>query len=256
MLGAACAMATAAPSCPQPLRIGFNDSASPPMLMGSGSGFADPPGWEVDAVRDALKRLGCPGELLRLPGRRLNALLAQGQVDIGVLYATTPERLKALRFPLDAAGRPDLAWAPVFGHLALYARPGTPPNPGWDGRQLPPGWRVGVMTGSVHEALARERGWAVEPISAFDLGLSMLQAQRFDLLLTSREAMPPELRAGVVEWAPAARLPFFAPAAPAFAQRHGAWTRAFWKELCHAVRRVEPEVRPVDCGVAPPPGWR
>lgn len=242
----------AGPACPQPLRIAFNDGAAPPMLMGQGAAFADPPGWEVDAVRDAVRRLGCQADLVRLPSRRLSALLTHGEVDIGVLYAVTPERLKALRFPLDAKGRPDLAWAPVFGHLVLFARPGTPPHTGWDGRKLPAHWRVGVMSGSVQEAVARERGWAVEPISAFDLGLTMLQAQRFDLLLTSREALAPEQRADLVEWALAARLPFFAPVSPAFAQRHGAWARAFWHELCHAVRRLEPDVRPVDCGITPP----
>ena len=57
----------------------------------------------------------------------------------------------------------------------------------------------------------------------------------------------------MVEWTPLAALePYFAPAAPAFAQRHPAWTRSFWSELCHAVRRQSPESRPVDCGVVPP----
>jgi ABC-type amino acid transport substrate-binding protein len=245
--GLACAA-----GCPQPLRIGFSDSATPPGLMGQGTRFAEPPGWEVVAVRDAVRRLGCTAELLRLPSRRLSAALAQGRVDFALLYATTPERLQTQRFPLDAQGRPDLAWAPVFGNLALFGRAGTSPEPGWNGRRLDARWRVGVIAGSVQEAVARERGWQVEPVAALDTEVSMLQAGRFDLLLTTREALTPEQRAGLVEWAPpVARLPYFMPASPAFAERHPAWTRSFWNAFCQAVRRLEPEVRPVDCGTVP-----
>ncbi len=246
------AAAPARAGCPQPLRIGFYDSATPPMLMGQGSAFADPPGWEVDAVRDALRRLGCEAELVRLPSRRLTALLVQGQVDFGLFFGVTAERLTTLAFPLDAQGRPDLAWAPAFGHLSLFARSGTPPSAGWDGRQLPPGWRVGVVAGSAQEAIARERGWPVETVSALDLGPVMLRAGRFDLLLTSREALTAGQRADLVEWATAARQPFFMPAAPAFSRRHPVWTRSFWNEFCRAVRRVVPQARPVDCGIEPP----
>lgn len=248
------ALAADAAGCPRPLRIGFNDTASPPMLMGRGERFEDPPGWQVVAVRDALKRLGClaAAELVRLPARRLSAVLAQGQLDFALLYGATPERLRTMRFPLDAQGQPDVAWAPVFGRLVLFARPGTPPPPAWDGGALPAGWRVGAMAGSVQELVARDRGWPVEPITAIDFGLQMLSAQRFDLLLTSREALSPEMRAGVVEWATAARLPFFAPASVDFAQRHPAWTRSFWNEFCRAMRHVQPEIRPADCGIVPP----
>ncbi|MBI3349826.1 MAG: hypothetical protein HY020_21775, partial [Burkholderiales bacterium] len=236
------ATSVAAASCPYPLRIGFNDSPTPPGLLGQGQQFADPPGWEVQAVRDALKRLGCAAELVRLPGRRLSASLVQGQLDFALLYGPTPERLRTLRFPLDAQGRPDLAWAPVFGHLALYGRAGTPPETGWNGQQLGPGWRVGVVAGSVQEAMARERGWQLEPVSTMGAEVSMLQAGRFDLLLTTREALTPEQRAALAEWSPpGARLPYFMAAATAFAQRHPAWTRALWNELCHAVRRLEPD---------------
>lgn len=247
------ALAANAPACPKAVRIGFNDAASPPMLMGRGERFEDPPGWQVVAVRDALKRLDCTGaaELVRLPARRLSALLAQGQVDFALLYGVTPERLLTLRFPLDAQGEPDVAWAPMFGRLTLFARPGTPQQPGWDGGALPAGWRVGAMAGSVQEMLARARGWAVEPITAVDFGLQMLGAQRFDLLLSSRDALSPEMRAGLVEWGTAARLPFFAPASVAFAERHPAWTRAFWNEFCRAMRQRQPESRPVDCGIVP-----
>lgn len=243
----------AAQGCPESLRIGFTDRAGPPGLLGHGSQFADPPGWAVVAVREALRQLACKAELVRLPGRRLSVALAQGEVQFALFYGPSPERLRSYSFPLDAQGRPDAAWAPVLGHLALYGRAGTVPDPAWDGIHLPPRSRVGVLAGSVQEALAGERGWATETVLTFDSEVAMLQAQRFDLLLTAREGLSPEQRADLVEWTPVvARQPYFMPAAPAFAQRHAAWTRAFWAELCQSVRRLAPEARPVDCGIVPP----
>ncbi len=243
--------------CPQPLRIGFNDVASPPGLMGQGTAFADPPGWEVAAVRESLKRLGCTAELVRLPNRRLTASLAQGSLDLALLYGITPERLRTLRFPMDAQGRPDLAWAPVFGHLALFGRAGEPVHPGWDGRRLPAELHVGVLAGSVQETVARERGWTVEPVSGLDSEFAMLQARRYDLLLTTREVLTTEQRAGFVEWTPGvAKLPYLAPASPQLVSRHPAWTQGFWREFCHAVRRLEPEARPAECGTVPATAWR
>jgi hypothetical protein len=229
MAGAAAPAAHAAP-CPQPLRIGFSDAASPPGLLGSGPSFPEPPGWEVVAVREALQRLGCQAELLRLPNRRLSAALAQGSIDVGLLFGITPERQRSFGFPLDAQGRPDVAWAPVFGHLALFGRAGEAADAGWDGQRLPAGLRVGVLTGSVQDSIARDRGWATVPVSGLDGGPAMLQARRFDLLLTTREVLSPEQRAGLVEWTPGvAKLPYFAPASPQLVQRHGAWARAFWR---------------------------
>lgn len=257
LAGASAAAAAATPPCPQPLRVGFNDRASPPALLGQGPGFAEPPGWEVQAVRDTLARLGCPAQrtqLQRLPARRLSGALMQGHLDIALLYAATPERRQAMRFPTDARGQLDLAWAPAFGHLVLFSRAGQlPPPPGWDGRTLDARWRVGVVTGSVQESVASQRGWRVEPVASRDAEVAMLQAGRFDLLFTALEALPPERRQGLVAWQPpVARLPFFAPASPAFAQAHPAWTRAFWNELCQSVRRLQPEVRPSECGTVPP----
>jgi ABC-type amino acid transport substrate-binding protein len=253
VLGACVAsVCAAAPACPQLLRIGFSDTPTPPGLLGQGEQFADPPGWEVLAVRDAIKRLGCSGELLRLPVRRVDALLAQGGLDFALLYGVTAERLQTYRFPLDAGGRPDVAWAPAFGSVALFAPAGTSPEPGFDGRRLSPRWRVGVIAGSVHEALARERGWQVVPLTVQDAAVAMLQAGRFDLLLVTRETLSPKQLANVTEWTPmVARLPYFMPASTEFARRHPQWARRFWQEFCRASRRHEPQARPVDCGIEP-----
>lgn len=246
------ALAEAGTACPQPLRIGFSDSATPPGVMGQGPAFEDPPGWEVAAVREALQRLGCPGELLRQPSRRLGVALAQGELEFAMIFAATPERLRQFRFPLDARGRPDVAWAPAFGALALYGLAGSRPPPGWDGHR-PPGPRVGVVAGTVQEKLARERGWPVEPVASAGREVPMLKSGRFGLLLTWREDLSTEDAAELSEWQPlVARLPFYMPASQAVADRHPAWTRRFWNEVCRAVRRQAPQARPVDCGTAPP----
>lgn len=255
VLAGGCGSAVAAERlpCPTPLRIAFNDVASPPVIHGQGPAFADPPGWQVESVRDALRRLGCAGDLQRLPSRRMSASLKAGQIDFAMLYAATPERLKTYVFPLDSQGRPDPAWAPAFAGLVLFARPGTPPRPAaWDGRTLPAGWTVGAVAGSVHEDLVRDRAWALDAFPSVDHGAQMLLHGRFELLLASRESLSLEVRDQVVEWGVVARQPFFAPASPKFAAQHPEWTRAFWQELCRATRRQEPDARPVDCGATPP----
>jgi hypothetical protein len=252
LLWGAWSAAPAAPACPQPLRIAFADVAQPPGVLGQGERFADPPGWQVTAVRDALARLGCTAELQRLPSRRLRGSLEQGLLEFGLIYSATPERLETMAFPMDAQDRPDAAWAPAFGHIVLLARPGVKPPRGWRGGSLPAGWRVGVVEGSVQESIARSRGWTTEPVKLFDSAAQMLQAGRFDLLLVTREALDPEARAPLVEWSPVvARLPYFMPASRQQVRRHAAWTRQFWHEVCRSVRRQAPDVRPAECGIVP-----
>lgn len=254
VLLAASLVAQAAP-CPKPLRIGFGDSPSPPALLGQGAAFANPPGWAVVAVRDALQRLGCAGQLLRLPSRRLSAALDRGDVEFALFYGATPERAALYAYPLDAAGRPDAAWAPVLGHLAFYGVAGSPALKAWDGKTLSPGVRVGVVEGSTQETLARERGWNLSIASGFDTSVLALRAHRFDLLLASRESVLPSHLEGddaLVELSPLVlQLPYFVPASAMAQARHGPFVAAFWREMCHASRRAIPEARGIDCGRKP-----
>jgi len=249
------ATADAAP-CPQRLRIGFNEAPSPPSILGTGPAFQDPPGWAVQAARETAQRLGCPAELVRLPGRRLARALEQGDLEFAVFFGPTAERLRLFRFPLDAAGRPDAAWAPVLGHIALYGLAGSPALKAWDGSTLAPGVRVGVVAGSTQETMARERGWTAAPASAFDTSVLALRARRFELLLTARESLSPDQLSGadaLVELSPLVeRLPYFAPAGREVQARHASFVAEFWRELCHSVRRLAPESRGQDCGTRPP----
>lgn len=249
-------VACAAPVCPDPVRIGYLNVHAPPMLLGQGQEFTDPPGWQVLAMREAARKLGCRVRETRLPGLRLDAMLNQGDVDFSLFFGVTEERLQWLRFPLDAAGQPDRAWAPLMGSLVLYAPAGSPqaqPGVAWDGQRLAPGVRVGVVSRTVQEKWARQRSWPLERTLTIDNAMQMLRAQRFDLLLTTRETMRPEwVQAGalLVELSPAVdHLPFFVVASRRMWEQDAAFTQAFWQEACRAVRQLAPDARPAECGV-------
>lgn len=242
--------------CPQPLRVGLSDAPFPPMINGQGPHLADPPGWAVQAVREAAQRLGCDVDVQRLPGRRMSLLLEQGLLEFVLFFGATPERLKTMRFPLDAAGRPDVGLAPLMGHLVFYALPGGVPargGPPWDGATLAAELRVGAVVGTVQEQVARARGWRLETPQTFEGALQMLRAHRFDLLLATRETLTPDMHsADLVEIAPVVQeLPYFVPTNPQLWSTHTDFVRAFWREACQAVRRLAPEARSADCGLPP-----
>lgn len=254
-----CAHAALALGCPPQLRIGFLDVDSPPMLLGQGREFADPPGWQVVAMREAARKLGCVMEASRLPGLRLDLLLQKGQLEFSLFYGATEERLKWMAVPLDASHQPDAAWAPLFGHLSLYAPVDSPQARSgsvWNGARLAPQVRVGVVAQTTQEQVARDKGWQVESPLSIDNAMQMLRAHRFDVLFASRETMRPELLggpAGLVELVPPVeRRPFFVVASRQVAAAHPEFVAAFWREACLAVRRVAPQARPTDCGVTPP----
>jgi len=250
-LGAA---ASAAP-CPQPLRIGFNEAPFPPSVLGTGPAFQDPPGWAVQAAREVVQRLGCKAELVRLPGRRLARALEQGDLEFAMFFGPTAERQQVYRYPLNAAGRPDPAWAPVLGHLALFGLLGSPALKAWAGATLSPGVRVGVVGGSTQETLARDRHWPVEVTSGFETSVLALRARRFDLLLVARESLSPAQLTGpdaLVELTPMVeRMPYFVPASRSVQEHHPDFVGGFWREFCQAARRLAPEARGQDCGTRP-----
>jgi ABC-type amino acid transport substrate-binding protein len=256
ILSSAVAVGTAVAACPERLRVGFIDAPFPPMLMGAGAELADPPGWSVLAVQEAARRLGCKIEPVRMPARRLELFLQHGLLEFSLFLGATPERLSTLRFPLDGAGKPDSALAPLVGHLVLYAPVGSAqarPGEAWDGRSLSAGTRVGVVAKSTQEQIAVNRGWPLEFPGSFDIALQMLRARRFDLLLTPRETMRAELlggEGGLVELSPVVQqLPYFVVASPRLWEQHADFVRRFWREACLAVRRLAPEARPSECGV-------
>jgi hypothetical protein len=260
-LWAACQVAGAAPPpappaspppCAEPLRLGFNDSPFPPLLYGSGEKFVESePGWNVTVAREAAQRLGCRVEAVRLPTRRLIAMLERGELDFAFLFGPTPERLRALRFPLDAAGRPDPAFAIVVGHLTLVTLRGNEARVGWDGHAPRADARVGTVTGTAQAAYALAHGWSTEPISSVDSVVPMLRGRRFDAVLLTREALTEAQLAGadaLVELQPEVdRLYFYAPSSLALQARNEGLVWRYWRELCVGSRKYLSQGLPA-CG--------
>lgn len=253
LLGLLLAAATlaSAQSCPDALRLSFNDSDLPPMQHGRGAAFAGEAGWLVDATRLALRRLGCQAELLRLPSRRLEAELDRGQIGIGLLVGHTEERATRLGFPLDRRGQPDMALAVVVTRLSLYALPDRVGALGWDGRRLAKGMRVGVVKETTQDQVAQSLGMTTQAYAGFESGLAMLRGGRFDALLANPEILPAaELRRepAVQELTPPVQqVLYFAAASPQLKRRHGDFLARFWPALCEAVRE-QPQAGSAGCG--------
>jgi hypothetical protein len=76
-----CAVAHAAAAC-TPVRIGYSDRERVPYYMGNGGQVPDKPGVLVELFRDALRSVGCPVELVRLPVARVRLALSSGAIDM------------------------------------------------------------------------------------------------------------------------------------------------------------------------------
>ncbi len=226
--------------CPARLRISFPDAPAEPFLQGRGDAFAAPPGLLVDWVRGALKRLGCDtqAELLRLPSRRVRAMLDSGELDLvaAVAQGGPMAALLTLPRPQGARGQFDLSVGQV--EYALYAnRAGLAAQGG--APVLPPQARVGVTAGSSAERLALERGWPVEQAPSHESVLQKLLAGRTPLLLMHSYYLDERLRRDaalarqvVRVGPPVERLRLHVGARPAFAEQHPAFMGRFWRELC------------------------
>ncbi|MYM69257.1 hypothetical protein GTP45_20795 [Pseudoduganella sp. FT55W] len=95
-----------------PVRVGYSDRERVPYFMGNGAEVPEQPGVLVELFRDALRAVGCPVVLVRLPVARVRIALVSGAVDIapadapdepdaGYVIATTatgePDRKRGLR---------------------------------------------------------------------------------------------------------------------------------------------------------------
>lgn len=229
-------------ACPPRLRIAFPDAPAEPFVRGQGDDFARPPGLLVEWVRAALRATGCleRAELLRLPPRRVRAMIEAGQVDLvaGVGEAGPIAALLTLPQRSGAKGEYDQS----LGHVdyALYARKGAVGS--WDGHQLGAlagDARLGVTAGTRAEALAQERGWPQDPAPNHESALQKLLAGRTPLLLVhsyyldERLRQDPVLARQIVKLSPVVeRRRLHVGALPAFAQHESGFVIRVWRELC------------------------
>jgi hypothetical protein len=148
--------------CPQQVTVTFPDFSVPPLINGSGLAFADPPGYLVDWVKQAIVKTGCPVEpvLNRRPTRRGFFEISQGQTDI--LIPASPEEISAVVFP-TTNGEIDKRLAFAVMETSLWVRRGERLVE-WNGNRLtgPPGFTVGVSAGSLGQSMANDRGWKVD----------------------------------------------------------------------------------------------
>lgn len=249
------AVAAQAGRCPERLRIAFPDSPAEPFIRGPGPGFEQPrPGLLVDWTRAALKRLGCleGAQMLRLPARRVRALIEVGEIDLvaGVARGGPVAALLALP-PVQPDGS-DLSLGRIdyvlYIRRGLLAREATAASGVSD---LPPlgDPRVGVMAGGRAEALARERGWPVDLAPTHESSLQKLRAGRTPLLLVHQHFLEerlrrePELARQIERFGPVQEsLRLQVGALPELARRQPDFVAALWRELCRQSAASGPRV--------------
>ena len=239
---ACAAQAAEVVACPERLRISFPDAPAEPFMRGQGEDFSHPPGLLVDWVRQALRELGCleRTEMLRLPVRRLRAMIEAGQIDVVAGVGEGGPIAALLALPPRAGRRGEFDYSVGTVEYVLYARRGGGVR--WDGQALsglPVDARVGVTAGTRTEVLAKERGWPVEAAPTHESALLKLAAGRSPLLLMhsyfadERLRRDPKLAAQIEPLAPAVeRRQLFVGVAPALASAHPAFAQRLWRALC------------------------
>lgn len=100
-----CAGAHAAIPC-APVRVGYLDRERAPYYLGNGSAVPEHPGVLVELFRDALRSVGCPVELVRLPAARVRLALTSGTVDLAPAESPSDDSAGYV-IATTAAGVPD-----------------------------------------------------------------------------------------------------------------------------------------------------
>lgn len=234
-------LAQAEGPCPPRLRVAFVDIDTPPFVNGAGEAFAGSPGDLVTLAHRVLDSIGCPHELVRRPMRRVFLELAQGELEVAVGFSPSPERLQQARFPLTAAGQPDVRLQLTetrSAYVGLMQRQAELEALIAEGRLAT--LTLGAVRGSEHEFQARSVGVAVTEMSDIARGLSMLRAGRIDLLALPRLLVRPADLArepALVLLAPSGGVQqFYAPVSPALWASHPRFTVQLWRGLCETAR--------------------
>ncbi|RTL44435.1 MAG: hypothetical protein EKK53_07435 [Burkholderiales bacterium] len=248
-LGLSAALATQAQpvspmACPERLRIAFPEASAEPFMRGQGEDFSRPPGLLVDWVRQALRELGCleRAEMLRLPVRRLRAMIESGQIDMVAGVGDGGPIAALLALPPREGRRGEFDYSLGIVEYLLYARRSS--GVAWDGQTLSglgPELRVGVTAGTRSEALAGERGWPAEPAPSHESAWLKLILGRTPVLLVhgyfaeDRLRQDPRLGRQVERLLPAVeRRHLYVGIAPALLRSSRAFAQRFWRAVCQA----------------------
>ncbi len=231
-----------ADACPERLRIAFPEGPAEPFMRGQGEDFLRPPGLLVDWMRQALRGQGCleKAEMLRLPVRRLRAMIEGGQIDLVAGVGEGGPIAALLALPPREGRRGEFDYSLGRVEYVLYARRGS--GIAWDGQTisgLTEQQRVGVTASTRTEMLARERGWLADPAPSHESALLKVAAGRTPVLLMhsyfvdDRLRRDPQLARQIERLAPAVeRRHLFVGAAPGFARSQKSFTLQLWRALC------------------------
>lgn len=229
--------------CPgRPVRIVFVDRPAGTALRGSGPAFQESePGFIVDEVRAAARKLGCPIQLSRAPQLRQLQQLDIGAVDFGVGFQATPERLQAWRFPVNAKGQPDPAmsigaspvvWVTLQGRKAEL-------EAAWKARRLQ--GRFGAIPSSGAARMAAAAGVPTQPVMVPNEVERLLQLGRYDAV-----ALPLQMLDGIMQAKstalaslspPLGEMHYYVPASRRFYEQSESYVQAFWLALCEQAQR-------------------
>lgn len=234
--------AAQADTCPERLRVAFPEGPAEPFMRGQGEDFLRPPGLLVDWMRNALRELGCleRAEMLRLPVRRLRAMIEGGQIDVVAGVGDGGPIAALLALPPREGRRGEFDFSLGVVEYVLYARRGS--GIAWDGQAisgLAAEARVGVTASTRTEMLANERGWAMDLAPSHESALLKVAAGRTPLLLMhsyfvdDRLRRDPQLARQIERLLPAVeRRHLFVGVAPALAQSGKGFTLRLWRALC------------------------
>jgi hypothetical protein len=237
-------LAAQADACPERLRIAFPDSPAEPFMRGQGEDILRPPGLLVDWMRQALRAQGCleKAEMLRLPVRRLRAMIEGGQIDLVAGVGEGGPVAALLALPPHEGRRGEFDFSLGAVEYVLYARRGSGIR--WDGERisgLPAQASVGVTASTRTEMLAKERGWPLDPAPSHESALLKVAAGRTPVLLMysyfadTRLKHDPLLARQIERLSPAVeRRHLFVGAAPAFLKGNPDFTLRLWRDLCKA----------------------
>lgn len=148
--------------CPPVVRIAYPDGAVVPFYNGRGKEVPEDPGLLIKWMVNAVNKTKCHPEVQfsRLPQRRIDLQIAEGDQDLVPAMAPTEERLKNLVFP-GARNTPNEKLALVRGNLNFYTLRGT--ETGWpENKKLWSQIAIGVVRGAATETIATKNSWKME----------------------------------------------------------------------------------------------
>jgi hypothetical protein len=228
--------------CPNMVRVTFFDFAVPPLFNGTGTQFAKTPGYLVDWVQKAIAQTSCAPalELERRPIRRAYQEIEHNETDFLATVVQTPEREKIFAFP-RVKGDIDRRATYLVTDTSLWVRKGEK-TIHWDGQTLngPKGFKVGVVQGTMMEALARKRGWEVDVAVNGPNSIEKLLMGRLPVTLVANltvEALPDDQEALMERLGPPVdKSHYYSVPSHGFYAKYPEFVAQYWRALCQLAR--------------------